>query len=233
MSIDLATVERDGVAVVERVIQDDVLRSLIAALEEASDTSITRRGSVFARRNVLAIPDVRTFAEGEGRVLVEPVLGPGALPVRGLLFDKTRDANWTVPWHQDRSIAVRERFDVTGFGPWSIKAGVTHVQPPVDVLRDMLTLRLHLDDCGEGSGPLRVVRGSHERILDMSEVDQAVDSGEMLTCITLAGGAVLMRPLALHASSPAKRPGRRRVLHLEYAPASLSTLPGGLAWAFA
>lgn len=226
-------VEKDGVIVIERAAPDRVVADLRDKLEAESDGSIARRGSVYARRNVLAVKAVRRFADGQGRELVEPVLGGGAFAVRGLLFDKTPDANWTVPWHQDRSIAVRERRDAEGFGPWSTKAGVTHVQPPVEVLRQMLTLRLSLDACGDDNGPLRVIRGTHERLLDMSEVDQRVDAIDQLACTTPAGGAVLMRPLALHASSPAQSPSRRRVLHIEYAAASLATLPGGLAWAFA
>ena len=31
-----------------------------------------------------------------------------------------------------------------------------------DVLERMLTIRLHLDDCDAGNGPLRVMPGSHE-----------------------------------------------------------------------
>src|SRR5258708_10336185 len=65
------------------------------------------------------------------RSLVEPVLGQNAFAVRGLFFDKTQEANWKVPWHQDLTIVVKERLEVQGFGPWSIKEGVPHVQPPV------------------------------------------------------------------------------------------------------
>ncbi len=46
-------------------------------------------------------------------------------------------------------------------------------------------------------------------------------------CVLPRGGALLMRPLLLHASSPATGPGHRRVLHIEYAS---GPLPGGLKW---
>jgi len=42
-----------------------------------------------------------------------------------------------------------------------------------------------------------------------------------------AGGLVLMRPLIVHASSPATQPSHRRVIHLEYA---ARDLPHGLDW---
>ncbi len=109
-----------------------------------------------------AIPEVRRLAGSPALLdLVEPVLGPGAFAVRGLLFDKTAAANWSVPWHQDLTIAVQDRVEAEGFGPWNVKAGILHVRPPIGVLEGMLTLRIHLDDCETGQGPLRVLPGSH------------------------------------------------------------------------
>jgi len=159
---------------------------------------------------------------------VEEVLGPGAFAVRGILFDKTPDANWKVPWHQDLSIAVKEQIEVSGFGPWSLKAGVVHVQPPTGVLESMLAVRLHLDDCGPANGPLRVLSGTHRfGRLEAGSIERLRGEFNEVTCPVASGGALLMRPLILHASSAAKEPGRRRVVHLEFAAAEL---PGGLEW---
>jgi ectoine hydroxylase-related dioxygenase (phytanoyl-CoA dioxygenase family) len=160
--------------------------------------------------------------------LVEPVLGPGSFAVRGLLFDKTEGANWGVPWHQDLTIAVRRRVESPGYGPWTVKAGITHVRPPIGVLEGMLTLRVHLDDCGRGRGPLRVVPGSHrEGRLDVESTRGRLEAGPVVDCLVDRGGVVIMRPLILHASSAATEPRRRRVLHLEYA---AGPLPGGVEW---
>jgi ectoine hydroxylase-related dioxygenase (phytanoyl-CoA dioxygenase family) len=156
------------------------------------------------------------------------MLGTKARVVRGLLFDKTPDANWKVAWHQDLSIAVRQRIEVPGFGPWSNKAGVTHVQPPVAVLENMITVRLHLDDCGPENGPLRVLPGSHSAgVLAPASIGQWTRDVAPVDCHVAAGGAVVMRPLLLHASSTANCPGHRRVVHLEFAS---GPLPGGLEW---
>ena len=76
-------------------------------------------------------------------------------------FDKTESANWKVPWHQDVTIAVKSRVEVDGFGPWSTKKDVLHVQPPDYVLEKMLSVRIHLDDCPATNGALRVIRASH------------------------------------------------------------------------
>jgi ectoine hydroxylase-related dioxygenase (phytanoyl-CoA dioxygenase family) len=148
--------------------------------------------------------------------------------VRGILFDKTPGANWKVPWHQDLSIAVTKQIDLPGYGPWSVKAGVPHVQPPVEILQRMLTIRLHLDDCGLDNGPLLVLPGSHAHgILSGEQVDQLRQAGTPVPATVSRGGAVLMRPLLLHASHAATSPGHRRVIHIEYASAKL---PAGLVW---
>jgi ectoine hydroxylase-related dioxygenase (phytanoyl-CoA dioxygenase family) len=156
------------------------------------------------------------------------VIGPGAFPVRALFFDKLPRANWSVPWHQDFTIAVAERVEVPDFAGWSVKEGVIHVQAPAGILEKMVTLRLHLDDCDEENGALRVIRGSHRhgKLAD-ADVERWKETGEVVTCAVPKGGVLLMRPLLLHASSPAKRPCHRRVLHLEYA---AEPLPPGLRW---
>jgi ectoine hydroxylase-related dioxygenase (phytanoyl-CoA dioxygenase family) len=123
---------------------------------------------------------------------------------------------------------VYKRQDVPGFTGWSVKQDVLHVQPPARVLENMLTLRLHLDDCGADNGPLRVLRGSHLRgRLTDEKIEQCKRDCEEVICLVPRGGVLLMRPLLLHASSPAKHPCHRRVVHLEYA---ADSLPGRLRW---
>ena len=121
----------------------------------------------------------------------------------------------------------KRRIGVPGFGLWSEKAGVVHVQPPVEVLRQMLTVRLHLDDCFADNGPLRVVPETQDRVLSPAELTRRVEQGPVVQCTLAAGGAVMMRPMLVHASSPATRPSHRRVIHLEFAGCEL---PDGLEW---
>ncbi len=200
----------------------------VEALETDQQASRFRKGITFARRNLLECGFVTDLiSEPKVRELLAAI-APSLIAVRAILFDKVDSANWTVPWHQDRSIAVSERLEVPGFGPWSIKAGVVHVQPPVEILRQMLTLRLHLDACPAENGPLRVISATHDRILDQEEVEAAVALCEQTICTIDAGGLLVMRPLLLHASSPAVTPSHRRVIHIEFGP---PLLPGGLAWA--
>jgi ectoine hydroxylase-related dioxygenase (phytanoyl-CoA dioxygenase family) len=223
---------RNGFAHFDGLIDHSDVARLIAWSESLprDGDAVSRRGAPFARRNLLEDPIIRELAnDPRVREVVDAILSSDAFAVRAIMFDKTPDANWTVPWHQDRSIALRERKDVAGFGPWSEKAGVVHVQPPVDVLKSMLTVRIHLDACDEGNGPLRVIGGSHESLLDANAMQEAVAAATPVSCCVSAGGAMLMRPLILHASSPAKSARHRRVIHIEYAAVKL---PGGLEWRF-
>jgi hypothetical protein len=224
---------RDGFFVLDEFLgPQEVAESIeaVESLEADGPSSRIRRGVAFARRNLLELDFVRDLiSQPRVRELVD-MIAPGAIAVRAILFDKTGPTNWTVPWHQDRSIAVRERIDAPGFGPWSTKAGVVHVQPPLEILQQMLTFRFHLDPCGSDNGPLRAIGDTHHRILDQKEIDDAVAQSEPTLCTTASGGLVVMRPLLLHASSPAKRPAHRRVVHVEFGPPAL---PGGLHWAMA
>jgi ectoine hydroxylase-related dioxygenase (phytanoyl-CoA dioxygenase family) len=226
-------IERDGYVVVEGVISGttaDLLIAAVSAVDTDSVAAVQRRGRVHAVRNLLeAVPEVQQLARSaEVRALVEPVLGPDCFVVRGILFDKTPEANWKVSWHQDLTIAVREQREVPGFGPWSEKAGIVHVQPPAEVLEQMLTVRVHLDDCGPENGPVQVIAGSHwTGRLSAEEVARWREEHKAVPCTSAQGGALVMRPLLLHASSPATVPAHRRVVHLEFAAAEL---PFGLQW---
>lgn len=174
----------------------------------------------------------RSLLDDDGVVAVardprlRALVGPEFFAVRALLFDKTTDSNWGLRWHQDVSVAVRERRDTPGFDAWTRKAGVVHAHAPVAVLERMVSLRVHLDDCGPSSGPLRVVPRSHT--LGRLEGDAVGNQpGDENTCVAKCGDVLAFKPLLLHASASAASPGHRRVLQLEFA---RDELPGGLEW---
>lgn len=220
-----------GFAVVENVVESETVADLLGALAQARiDRGESQRaGKAFGIRNLLnVVPLTRDLANSAAcRALVEPTLGSNARVVRGIYFDKHPDANWKVAWHQDLTIAVQQRIDVDGYGPWSIKAGIHHVQPPVSILENMLTVRLHLDDTGAANGALRVVPGSQQQgRLDPEQIEYWKQQ-RPFTCVVKSGDALMMRPLLLHSSLAAVSPKHRRVLHFEY---SSIDLPAGLCW---
>jgi ectoine hydroxylase-related dioxygenase (phytanoyl-CoA dioxygenase family) len=138
-------------------------------------------------------------------------------PVRSILFDKTVDENWPVAWHQDLTIAVREKVEVEGYGPWSLKEGVPHVQPPLTLLQNMVTLRFHLDEADAGNGALQVIPESHRwGRVSLSELTPA-EKSKMVVVECFAGDVVLMSPLLLHSSKRSEAPVSRKIIHIEYA----------------
>ena len=206
---------RDGFAIFEDVLPPRLRDDYVAELEHVSPR---------LRNLCEAVPLTSRLVE------LARELTDDAQLVRALLFDKTEAENWSVRWHQDRTIAVREQANLPGFRAWTKKAGVTHVQPPVEILEQMITVRLHLDDDPD-DGALRVVRGSHTRgFITDDQVAPTVETGEVLDCHVPRGGALLMRPLLLHASRASCGAQHRRVVHLEFAHCDL---PPPLEWRWA
>jgi ectoine hydroxylase-related dioxygenase (phytanoyl-CoA dioxygenase family) len=225
-------VERDGYAIITGCVDNTTVDGLLAELRDiGADEAVSRRaGRAFGIRNLLnVLPSARALADSPHLLaLVEPILGTEARVVRGIYFDKHADANWKVAWHQDLTIAVRQQASIEGFGPWSTKASITHVQPPVSILENMLALRLHLDEADESNGALRVIPGTHKGgRLGAREIQMRKEAHKIITCCVAQGGVIVMRPLLLHSSSVASKPAHRRVLHFEY---SAARLPAGLEW---
>ena len=155
-------------------------------------------------------------------------LGPSSRPVRVLLFDKTEATNWSLPWHQDRTVCVRERRDVAGFTNWNRKAGLLHVAPPLDVLAGMMTMRVHLDPVPASNAPLLVAPGSHRLgVVREADIPGVVARCGTAACLAEAGDVWLYATPILHASAVADPPARRRVLQVDFA---AGELPGGLEW---
>lgn len=215
--------ERDGVALRESAVGADILRELA---DEFEATGVR----VGARPFALS-PTIKELIGPEGALgqRARELAGIAARPVRVLAFDKTPDANWHLPWHQDRVIAVKTRVDLDGFGTWTVKGGQPHVEAPVSLLETMFNLRLHLDDCDAGNGALKVLLGTHRlgRLND-AQVKQAAATGRATLCTVKAGGLLAMKALALHASDATTSPRRRRVLHVDYC---WGGLPKELDWA--
>jgi ectoine hydroxylase-related dioxygenase (phytanoyl-CoA dioxygenase family) len=214
----MPNVEENGFAVVRSCLDDQTVEALRGHVGDAD----------YAQRNLLSVPAVRELAAlTPVREIVSAVLGPKCFATRGILFNKTEQSNWKVVWHQDVTIAVRERHEIDGFGPWTVKAGVVHVQPPPDVMSRILAIRLHLDESAPDNGPLRVIPGSHKEGRLSAEQIAKWPKTKAVTCTVPCGGALVMRPLLLHASSACVVPKPRRVIHLEFA---ADELPDGLAW---
>lgn len=188
------------------------LRQALEAVESRSRAGV---------RHLMSYPAVAELA-GDSRLLgiARRWLGPGAIPYRATLFDKSAGSNWLVVWHQDTALPLRSHRDVPGWGPWSVKAGVLYAHAPASALEGLVALRVHLDDSLSENGPLRVLPGTHRNgVLSDAEIGDLVSRSRPHECIVGRGGVLAMRPLIVHASSKSTSSAPRRVLHIEYADA--------------
>ncbi|HKW18007.1 MAG TPA: phytanoyl-CoA dioxygenase family protein [Terriglobales bacterium] len=210
----MLSVERDGFAIVPDVIPVATISQLTESLADSSARR-TRAGM----RNVLGIPKVHELAMRQTLLdLAEEVLGQAATPFRGTLFDKSVHSNWLVVWHQDTALPIREKRDAPGWGPWSVKNGVTCAHAPASALEKVLAIRVHLDESNADNGPLRVLPATHKfGVLSDDQIHDLANSRGFFESHVGMGGALLMRPLIIHASSKARSNAPRRVLHIEYA----------------
>lgn len=220
-----AQFEKDGFFVQPGVLSDLDCDRIVAELAVEAPSGV-------GTRNMLALPWCAALAKLLGQhPRLSAFVRARSVAVQCTLFAKSPDANWSVTPHQDLSIPVAFKVDATCCSGWSEKEGEIFTQPSVSVLDMCIAIRLHLDECGPEAGPLTVAPGSHKLgRLPNSAVPQLFASRAHNVCTVPRGGALLMRPLLIHASSKAAAPVNRRVLHFLYGP---PTLPLGLEWAHA
>lgn len=155
-------------------------------------------------------------------------LTPEAVPVRVVAFNKSESANWGVPWHQDRVIAVAEKADIPGYTNWTSKSGTWHCEPPQSVLDEMLFVRVHLDDTHQSNGAMEIAVGSHSQgVIPSAKAEQMANTYPIETCSAKRGDVLVLKMLTLHSSKPAKVASGRRVLRIDFSPGQL---PSPLSW---
>ena len=226
--------ERDGFYMLRQAVDAVTVERLIAAFDQVfEDTSQavrarSSRGHVYAAHNLIdSIPEVTTIWQADSMLeLLCNQLGSDFGMVRALFFDKPPERTWNLPWHKDTSIAVKDNSgNSPSFSRPTIKAGVPHVIACDDILRKMLTLRIHLDDVTDENGPLRVIPGSH-----VASDSDGVGVERAVTILAAAGDVLAMRPLISHASGASLEGTHRhrRILHMEFA--ATQALPDGYEW---
>lgn len=182
-----------------------------------------------AIRNVLnEIPELKEILFSPNLKLILKRINPEFFVTKAIFFDKSPESNWYVTWHQDTTINVKEKHVADGFTGWSKKEDFYSVMPPEEILKNTLTLRIHLDDTDENNGALKVIPGSQNKKLSNEEIQLIAQNSVPFVCQVEAGGIQLMRPLLLHASGKSINQKHRRVIHLEF---NFTSLPGRLEWA--
>ncbi len=219
----------NGFTVIDQVYPASSVDSILSIINKADTSKHTFRKSndLFAiRRFLKELPETIPFIfSGKLQSIIQQLFGSGFFVVKSIYFDKPAGSNWFVSYHQDLTIAVNEKSDITGFGPWSLKEGGYAVQPPLPILENNFTVRIHLDDTNTGNGALRVIPGSHLKGIYRTENIDAKETE--ITCDVPKAGIMIMRPLLLHASGKTTNSTKRRVIHIEF---SNQLLPSPLDW---
>jgi len=196
-----------------------------------SDAAIkNRKGTVYAARNIITeVSEACSLWQTDYlKAHLCEILGDDFVLVRALYFDKHPQRTWSLPWHKDMTIAVKDNtLPTTAFSKPTNKLGVPHVEASTEVLQNMLTLRFHLDEVTDENGPLEVIPGSHHggKTSDHS-------GAQPVKIHANAGDVLAMRPILSHASGSSIegtfRP--RRILHFEFS--GDRELPDGYQWYF-
>jgi len=154
---------------------------------------------------------------------------PDPKPVRVIAFNKSENKTWSLPWHQDRVIQVNQKHTLSGYTNWTKKSGTWHCEPPLDILENMLFVRVHLDDCTPENGPMEIALRSHKlgNIPSNHTANHAANL-ETELCLAEPGDVLVLKMNMLHRSTAATTPSSRRALRIDFAN---STLPAPLEWA--
>lgn len=228
MSVD--TLRLKGYTVIDNIYRPDEIDAISQSIIHASTSKPTFRktADLFAIRQFLKeVPEVQPLIfNAKLNALIAEYIGSDYFVVKSIYFDKPEHSNWFVAWHQDLTISVDKKLELPGFGHWTVKQDQYAVQPPLGILENIFTIRIHLDDTNEENGALRVIPGSHLRGVYRHSSKESVHEEEI--CQVKSGGIMIMQPLLQHASNRTVSRNRRRVIHIEFSNVKLHQ---GLEWA--
>jgi ectoine hydroxylase-related dioxygenase (phytanoyl-CoA dioxygenase family) len=220
----------NGFTVIHDVFSFDEVNAIIREIErmDSSNPTFRKTDDLFAIRQFLKeVPNVQPLVlTNKLMQITSGIFGNEYFVVKSIYFDKPEKSNWFVAYHQDLIISVDKKEEVPGFGPWTVKQNQFAVQPPLYILQDNFTVRIHLDDTDETNGALKVIPKSHNKGVYRAEnIDWNIETETI--CNIPKGGIMIMRPLLLHASNRTISNKRRRVAHIEF---SKVQLPAEINW---
>lgn len=230
MTFHKGRIAEEGFSVIESIYSNkevDAILELISKADTSQDT-FRKTNELFAIRQFLKeLPEVSAVLLNDRlRMLINSLFGKDYFIVKSIYFDKPEASNWFVAYHQDLTISVDRKIDIPGFGPWTVKQNQFAVQPPLSILENNFTVRVHLDDTDENNGALKVIDGSHLKgVYRLETINR--DKETETTCPVPVGGVMIMKPLLLHSSGRTLNGKKRRVVHIEFSDAAL---PQGLQW---
>jgi ectoine hydroxylase-related dioxygenase (phytanoyl-CoA dioxygenase family) len=219
----------NGFSIVENIYSEkeiDTISNLIDT-ESKDNWRFRKNKDLFAIRCFLKeIPALNALIFNENLLQIIHNLNPKYRVVKSIYFDKPPRNNWNVNWHQDLTISVSNKENTEGYKNWLPKDDYYSVQPTTDILENIVTIRIHLDDCNVQNGALWVLPKSHSHIKNYAHLDNNIEKKEVI-CRVKKGGILLMKPLIFHSSKRTENAASRRVIHIEF---SSKELPNPLIW---
>jgi predicted DNA-binding transcriptional regulator YafY/ectoine hydroxylase-related dioxygenase (phytanoyl-CoA dioxygenase family) len=183
---------------------------------------------MFAIRELFSkIPELQDLCINSNIKRILSQFGNDYFLTKAIFFDKPKNSNWYVTWHQDVPINVQEKIITAGYSGWTKKNELISVMPPEDILHQTITIRIHIDDTTSENGALKVLPGSHKKRLTDEEIKLITNSSIASNCEVMEGGIHIMKPLLLHSSSKSTNKNKRRVIHLEF---NNQELEGEIEW---
>lgn len=212
-------IERLGFTTIDHVFSDEQIEQMLKLINQTDSSKGTFRKSadLFAIRQFLKeVPGIgELIFNDEFKRFVHRLFGSDYFVVKSIYFDKPEQSNWFVSYHQDLTISVDRRVELDDYSKWTLKQDQFSVQPPLDILKQIYTVRIHLDDTDENNGALKVIPGSHLKdIYRAEDIDWSNETEHI--CAVPKGGVMIMRPLLLHSSSRTTNDHKRRVIHIEF-----------------
>ena len=220
--------ERRGTTVVDEVYTVKEIKKMSSILHKYQIGKSKPIDGVYAIRNLFnELQELSDIVVNQNLKTILHSFGHGHFVSKAIYFDKPAHSNWYVTWHQDTTINVAKRVESDGFYGWTKKDNLFGVCPPEEILKDTVTVRIHLDDTDDQNGALKVLPGSHKKRLADEEISLITESSVSTVCEVRSGGVHIMKPLLLHSSSKTSNNKNRRVIHLEF---NSIDLPNGLEW---
>lgn len=219
-----------GFTTIGNIYSEEEINQIIDVINDVDTSNDTFRKSsdLFAIRQFLKeVPETKNLIFKEKlQLVIKELFGENYFVIKSIYFDKPETSNWYVSYHQDLTISVDKKVELENFSFWTTKQNQFAVQPPTEILENIYTIRIHLDDTDENNGALKVIDKSHSKKIYRPETIDWTTEKETI-CKVKQGEIMIMKPLLLHSSSRTTNNKKRRVIHIEF---SDINLPNELNW---
>ncbi len=158
---------QNGFCIIESINNKEEIQAILKAIDNANSEhpNFKKTKDIFAIRTFLnVIPEIKALLLNNKLLsIINECFGNNYFIVKSIYFNKPANSNWFVAFHQDLTISVDKKNDAIDYLNWTVKHDAYAVQPPLSILENNFTIRIHLDDTDENNGALKIIAGSHKK----------------------------------------------------------------------